>query len=317
MACICRYCKNIQTEQLFETIDIFQNKWAICKCNICNAFFISPEPKQDQLKLAYDYAYYGECENKFIFSVEKFIDYFRRRKAKYIASLIPENAKVLDLGCGNGRFLRHLSTFGNYDLHGLEIEGASAERACKIKEIKLRVKSLKQNDYPDSSFDVITLFHVFEHIDNPKETLVIIKNILKKDGLLVVSFPNIAGWQAKIFKGKWYHLDPPRHLFFLDSVDFINVMEGFGFILVQKNWFSFEQNPYGWIQSCLNLMCNKREVLYERLKGNNSYAPEYRTFNIFFQKLFFIFTLPFFILLDIAESVFGKSATVRLTFRKK
>ncbi|MFA4850930.1 MAG: class I SAM-dependent methyltransferase [Bacteroidales bacterium] len=317
MADICRYCKEEKTEQLFETVDIFQQNWKICKCRICNAFFLSPIPTDEQLKLAYDSAYYGEGENKFVFSIEKFIDHFRRKKAKYIAAQIPENAKVLDLGCGNGRFLHHLSVFGNFDLHGIEMEGVSAERAAKVKEIKLKVKPLSQSDYPDDTFDAITLFHVFEHIDNPEETLGIIKNILKKDGLFVVSFPNIAGWQAKIFRGKWYHLDPPRHLLFLDPVDFIKIMDGFGFRLVQKKWFSFEQNPYGWVQSCLNRMCEKREVLYERLKGNNSYSPEYGFFNIFLQKLFFIFTLSFFVLLDAVESMFGKSATVQLTFRKK
>jgi SAM-dependent methyltransferase len=278
--------------------------------------FLLPEPSEIQLKQAYDSSYYGEGKNKFGFSVEHFIDFYRRKKASNIAALIPAGSKILDLGCGNGRFLQHMLSFGNFELHGVELPGGSAERASSIKEINLKVGTLNENDFSPEYFDVITLFHVFEHLQKPKETMGLVDRFLRQEGLLVMTFPNIAGWQAKIFKSNWYHLDPPRHLIFFDPDDMIGIMEKQGFTLVRKKWMSFEQNPYGWVQSILNSLCRKREVLYERLKGNSYYSPEYGTINIFFQKMFFVLSFPFFSVFDLVESLFGRSATVKLVFRK-
>jgi hypothetical protein len=132
-----------------------------------------------------------------------------------------------------------------------------------------------------------------------------------------MSFPNIDSWQSKMFKGKWLHLDPPRHLFFFAPLDFVEMMKKRGFLLESKKFFSPEQNPYGMIQSTLNLFTKKREVLFENLKGNTAYAPEYGKINIIFQKLFFLGAMPFFMVADVFATIAGKSATVEFTFRKK
>ena len=312
----CRFCKTTDVVKSYSANDIRDNQWYICECNSCKAIFLSPDPTVEELKLAYDSHYYGEEESKFGFSVERFIDFYRYKRAKKTSSQIPQKARVLDLGCGNGRFLKHLSSLGDFELFGIELEGVSAERAAKIKEINLKIGPLKENAFSPEYFDAVILFHVFEHLDKPEETIKIINTILKKDGLLVISLPNIAGWQSKIFKGKWYHLDPPRHLIFFNPDDLVKIINSMGFRLINKKWHSFEQNPYGWVQSCLNCFCKRREVLYERLKGNKNYAPEYGSFNIFLQKLFFLFSFPFFIIVDFTESILRKSATVQLTFRK-
>ena len=79
---------------------------------------------------------------------------------------------------------------------------------------------LEKNDFAPQSFDAVTLIHVFEHLPDPRQTLEIISEILKKDGILMMSFPNIDSFQSRIFKGKWLHIDPPRHLFFFSPKDF-------------------------------------------------------------------------------------------------
>lgn len=314
---LCRFCKSSDTSWQYSTVDIFDNGWNIYQCRTCKAYFLSPFPSREQLKKSYDASYYGKGGHKFIFSVEQFIDFFRRKKAKKVSKIIPENARVLDIGCGNGRFLKHLSSYGNYELFGTELEGGSAERASLIKEVHLKIGTLKNDDFPEGYFNVVTLFHVFEHLEEPKETLEVIHKVLMKDGVLVMTFPNISGWQSKIFRGKWYHLDPPRHLIFYKPEDLALIIKNMGFVLKRKNYFSFEQNPYGWVQSILNTWFGKREFLYERLKGNKKYAQEFGSFRYFLNILFFIISFPFFAGLDVIESLLGKSATVRMEFRKK
>ena len=197
------------------------------------------------------------------------------------------------------------------------MEGNSAKRASRIQEIKLKTGLLEPNDFPENYFDSISLFHVFEHLTEPKKTLNTIARIVKPNGIAVFSFPNIASFQAKWFKGKWLHLDPPRHLFFFEPHVFIKLMKSRGFLLENKHHVSMEQNPFGMAQSILNCFQKKREILFESLKGNKNYVKEYSKLNLFFQKVFFACTMPFFIVTDFFASIFGKSATIEFVFRKK
>jgi hypothetical protein len=119
-----------------------------------------------------------------------------------------------------------------------------------------------------------------------------------------------------LFKGKWLHLDPPRHLLFFKPRDFIAMMKKRNFECSQVRYISMEQNPFGMVQSILNTFFSKREILFERLKGNKDYAPEYGKFSIFIQKVFFVVSFPFFVCSDVLVSMFRKGATVSFLFKK-
>jgi 2-polyprenyl-3-methyl-5-hydroxy-6-metoxy-1,4-benzoquinol methylase len=314
---ICGFCKAENSNVLYPTYDIFGNNYTINKCNECKAEFLAPRPDKERLNKAYSTDYYGTTETKFKNSfVENTIDHFRSGRARKALKLAGKNSKVLDIGCGNGNFLKYLFRYGQCEVYGTEFDGGSANRASQIKEINIKIGEIKHEDYPDNFFDLITMFHVFEHLLEPKSVLKIIKDKLKSGGKLIISIPNIDSFQSKVFKGSWLHLDPPRHLFFFKPADFIEIMKGEGFDLQKVNYFSIEQNPFGMIQSILNKMQKKREVLFEVLKGNRAYASGYSPFYIFMQKAFFLFSFPFFIISDIFESLFRKGATVEMIFKK-
>ena len=131
-----------------------------------------------------------------------------------------------------------------------------------------------------------------------------------------MSFPNIDSFQSRIFKGKWLHLDPPRHLFFFKPKDFFAEMKKYGFNLINQNHYSVEYNPYGMQQSILNCITKKREVLYEYLKGNKDYVKNYSKLNLFLQSMFFKITFPIFVISDLFESFFRKGGVVQFVFRK-
>lgn len=315
---LCLFCSTADSTIKYKTYDIFGNVFNINQCHSCKAFFLAPQPTENQLKRAYDSSYYGEQEEKFSSpAIEKVLDFFRGGRARRVARFVPEEGKILDVGCGNGRFLKYLLRFGNFELYGTEMEGNSAKRASRISKIILKTGMLEEDDFSENYFDAISLFHVFEHLTKPQKTLDIISKILKPNGVVVFSFPNIASFQAKWFKGKWLHLDPPRHLFFFEPHVFINIMKSRGFSLENKHYFSMEQNPFGMIQSILNCFQKKREILFESLKGNKIYVKEYSKFNLFFQKIFLGSTMPIFIVADFFASIFGKSATIEFVFRKK
>lgn len=323
---ICPYCKNTNSSVLYPTSDIFGDNFTINKCNGCNAFFLSPPPTIKQLARAYDDSYYGPGDEKFKEGlIEKMLDYFRMQRAKTICDFVKTNAvetrhalSVLDIGCGNGKFLSFVKQQNNnIEIYGIEPEGGSARRAEKIPGIHLKKGFLEKSDFAPRSINGITLFHVFEHLSEPRQTLEIISEILKKDGALMMSFPNIDSFQSRIFKRKWLHLDPPRHLFFFSPKDFKNEMRKFGFEVLREKHFSIEYNPFGFQQSLLNCVFKKREVLYESLKGNKEYVKEFSKANLLLQNLFFKLSSPVFILSDAVESAFRKGATVEFVMRKK
>lgn len=312
---ICGYCKQENSKILFSTYDMFGTIYDIRKCYYCRAYFLAPRPDEATLAKAYDSSYYGEKEERFNPYIEKILNIFRKKRARLVYKNVKEG-NVLDIGCGNGKFLFYLSRFGDYKLFGTELDGNSAKRAMKIPEINLKIGALENDDFEAETFDAITMFQVFEHLQEPGRTLKIISKIIKKNGILIISFPNIDSFQSKLFRGKWLHIDPPRHLFFFKPKDFVNLMKDFGFEILESHYFSIEQNPFGMIQSILNCFLRKREVLFEKLKENKTYAEEYSGFFVFLQKIFFIITFPIFIFTDIIESFLGKGGVVEFVFRK-
>ncbi|MEI6577156.1 MAG: class I SAM-dependent methyltransferase [Bacteroidota bacterium] len=314
----CGYCKEEDSIFQYNTSDIRGNHYAIHRCSLCKAWFLAPRPNAEQLALAYDDSYYGEKEEKFKTPyIEQVLDLFRMGRSRRLAARIHQEAHILDIGCGNGKFLAYMNKMGSYHIYGVELEGNSALRASRVPGIQLKTGRLEAGDFETSSLDAITMFHVFEHLEEPKETLNMITQMLKPGGILMMSFPNINSFQARFFKGKWLHLDPPRHLFFFRHEDLLRIMSEFGYECKRTKYFSLEQNPFGMAQSLLNCLLKKREVLFEHLKGNNSYAPEYGSFNLLLQKAFFILGAPFFILGDIVMSSLKKSATVEYIFQKR
>lgn len=314
----CTYCTSTSHLTLFPTDDIFGNQYALKKCAQCKVVFLSPKPTPELLAQAYDESYYGEGEEKFNKGwIEKLLDYFRGQRAHRFARAMGFRGKVLDIGCGNGRFLQYLAQQGTFETHGIEMPGGSAERAARIDGLKLKIGALTNNDYPKHHFDGVSLIHVFEHLTDPKETLDIIDQILKPNGVLFMSFPNISSFQARWFKGKWFHMDAPRHIFFFEREDFLSLMASRGYELEIERHFTMEYNPFGFQQSLLNTFCKKREVLYEQLKGHDAYVEEYKGLKMWMMQLFFKLSGPLFVLSDVIESAFKRGATVEFILRKK
>lgn len=312
----CYYCGAQQATPLYSTTDIFDDSYELCACQKCEAIYLNPHPSDEKLLQAYDDHYYGIGGKKFDPGTEKILNYFRYRRARILKKALGNTGSVLDIGCGSGYFLEELGRMGDYDLFGVEMPGRAADRAKTLASVTLKEGELEAGDFPAESFDAITLFQVFEHLHSPQETLAACSRLLKPGGLLMMSFPNIDSWQASRYKGDWYHLDPPRNLFFFRPSRFRQIMQERGFSILHERHFSPAYNPFGYIQSILNKRGIKRELLYEYLKGNPDYTQGYSQNFLNRMKFFYRLTYPAFIIADMVAGLAGKGATVDFLMQK-
>jgi SAM-dependent methyltransferase len=312
----CPFCANPQTTTWCQTRDEGGEDYFVRMCQACGTAFLWPHPSEAALIRAYAGDYYGAGDTKFNPSVERFRDFFSSSRARRLTRGLEAGSHILDVGCGDGRLLRSFQRVGRFDLHGIELPGRAAERAAGTPGIQIHLGTLAAANLPAASFDLITLVHVYEHLPEPRDTLDRLANLLRPGGRLFLSFPNITSWQTRVFKGDWFHLDPPRHLSLVPPRVVASHLASRGFLQLDEDHLGVEQNIYGWIQSTLNRCDHHRNFLYERLKRNRSYVPSRGIGTVAFHAAAGGLVLIPAILLDCASAIARAGATVELTFQR-
>lgn len=125
-------------------------------------------------------------------------------------------AKLLEIGCGSGRQLELLRQLG-WQAEGLDLDPA-AVKAASARGLTIHAGGLKEQRFPDGSFDAVVSSHVIEHVHDPVGLLRECGRILRPGGRLVVVTPNTASWGHRWFRNNWLALDPPRHLHLFNSI---------------------------------------------------------------------------------------------------
>lgn len=263
----CVFCQQDQASYGFSTSSRIKVEFDVWRCSQCGCWFLDPEPSGDQLAQAYQDDYYGEGAAKFWGPIERLVQRFRQARARRVSQFVASPAVVLDVGCGNGQFLAQLLERG-FQAVGVELEGRAAQRAQAVPGLDLRLGPFSSQDFGTQQFDAITLWHVLEHLPDPALVLDQICKLLNDKGHLFLSLPNAASWQARVFLDHWFHLDPPRHLFIPTAAGLQAALEQRGFAIQQITHWSFEQNPFGFLQSLFNSMGGERDALYEQLKDS-------------------------------------------------
>jgi|LQYC01.1.fsa_nt_gi 2-polyprenyl-3-methyl-5-hydroxy-6-metoxy-1,4-benzoquinol methylase len=150
---------------------------------------------------------------------------------------------LLDVGCGFGEFIKFSQSVG-YTVTGLEISKFAADIARKSTSSPIVTSPIARTNFQPNSFDVITMWHVLEHIDDPIDTLNIIKTWLKPSGLLVLELPNefnsLVGRLSAIRRGYPVpYTHPPVHLWFFNPSTITSLILQSGFQILCVNTFKF------------------------------------------------------------------------------
>jgi SAM-dependent methyltransferase len=240
-------------------------------CVGCGLGRLLPQPDPDQLRSFYPPEYYGDAGAKFSTLAELLVRVVAARRARFLCRGLSPGARVLDVGCGRGVLLSELADRG-LEVHGLEVSEAAVVGADPRTRIRIAWR-LAEAGYPSDWFDRVVLWHVLEHLPDPRETLDEIRRILKPGGRVVVAVPNFSSLQARWAGPDWFHLDLPRHLFHFPLPALRRLLTDCGFRCVSEHHFSLRQNPFGWVQSALNRRRSlPRNGLYTMLL--RSHGPE-------------------------------------------
>jgi len=120
------------------------------------------------------------------------------------------NGNLLDIGCGVGPYLLTTRDM-DWQVYGVEVNETAA-RYARRRGLQVTQGNFEAIEFPENCFDVITLWHVFEHFPFPVRVLSKIKKMLKEDGLLLLGIPNFNSMDRKLFRSSWNGYEVPLHL---------------------------------------------------------------------------------------------------------
>ena len=233
----CPICSSSNTSKAFDAVDHFSTKetFPICDCTSCGFRFTNNFPSEDSIGRYYDSPDYISHSDSKSGLINRLYHFFRKQMLKKKVNLVakqvgPEqqlsqkaleskyskktkskdNIRLLDIGSGTGYFLNAAKERG-YTVTGIEKDSNARDYA--ITNFALDIKDEQSLwSIENDSFDVITLWHVLEHMENLNEVVAKINSILKPDGVVILALPNHNSHDAKKYKGYWAAYDVPRHL---------------------------------------------------------------------------------------------------------
>jgi SAM-dependent methyltransferase len=153
-----------------------------------------------------------------------------RLKRDLMARHLPlerRGARLLDIGCGNGAFVRSVRAWG-WDAEGLDPD-PNAAAAGRMMGVPITVGSLPKTDYTEARFAAVTMNHSIEHLHDPVVGLREVHRILQPGGAVWIATPNLSSTGHRIFGADWIALDPPRHLVLFTVTTLVSMLSRAGF----------------------------------------------------------------------------------------
>ena len=210
----CPVCnsENISNFIICDDHLVSKESFAIVRCESCTFLFTNPRPVLDSISDYYQSEEYISHSNKagnlvnFLYKIAR--TFTLKGKLNLLNSLHPRG-KILDFGAGTGEFLAKCKS-DKWEVSGVEPDEGARQQANGLTDGAI-VENLDKLE-KDQKFDVITLWHVLEHLPNLNETISILNNLLSKKGWLIIAVPNCESWDASHYKEFWASYDVPRHL---------------------------------------------------------------------------------------------------------
>lgn len=220
---------------------VSNTQFTISQCTNCSFLFTNPRPTAKDIGGYYqstDYiSHHDEAKDLMSRIYIMIRNYTADQKLKLIKRFAPAATNLLDVGCGTGFFLSTAQTKG-YLVHGTEPD-PDALVTAKNRVGSRIYPTIQDPELTSKRFDVITLWHVLEHIHLLNETLNWLHSHLNPDGKLFIAVPNPESYDATEFSIHWAAYDVPRHLYHFSKSTMVHLLKKHNFHLesIKPMWF--------------------------------------------------------------------------------
>jgi 2-polyprenyl-3-methyl-5-hydroxy-6-metoxy-1,4-benzoquinol methylase len=282
----CPVCDNKQTTNFLSCVDytVSQQTFQIVSCSVCTFKYTNPRPGSNEIGKFYqseDYISHSNTKRGLMNKLYQVVRNYTISKKVSIIKQYVSRGTILDIGCGTGEFL-NFSHNNGFQTTG--VEPGNDARKYAIENYSL---SVYNEDYiktiPDSSFDVITMWHVLEHVHDLNDRVGELKRIIKDNGIVLIAVPNHTSLDASIYKEYWAAYDLPRHLYHFSPDTIVRLFKKHGFksekILPMK-FDSFyvsmlsEKYKTGSVKYLSAFMNGLKSNIVASKKANNTYSSQ-------------------------------------------
>lgn len=288
----CDLCGSKNNQFLFSNNDRMfpelEGYYNVFKCKNCGLIFLNPQPNFEDLSKHYnsnysvlsdsdeirtmrktfsliETLYHHFYSNKTSISMKLCKILFHPLKPFFRTTKVVKNGNFLDVGCAVGYFLLTMK-YLEMNPYGVE-PGNFDKKFSEDYNLNIFQGNLFEAEYDNNFFDIITLNHVLEHVNNPSETIMELRRVLKPGGHLIISVPVSDSLAFKIFGKYWAQLDTPRHLFIFSTDNLKKYAEKAGFEVENVRYNSTPS--YQFISSFIYLLEHKKGNKFNRRKINN------------------------------------------------
>lgn len=236
----CPICKGSDFVPFLTCKDytVSQEGFSIVSCKACNFKFTNPRPSDSEIGKYYkseDYVSHSDTKKGLINRLYYMV---RSRTLKQKLGLISKyvsRGTILDYGCGTGMFLKTCATAG-WKSFGFEPD-ADAKKLAEAKGLSV---ATSKGSLVGNKYDIITLWHVLEHVTDLDETLQFFYKTISDTGRLIIAVPNYTSADAKYYKEFWAGYDVPRHIYHFEIKTISQLLANHGFSLEATKPMKFD-----------------------------------------------------------------------------
>jgi 2-polyprenyl-3-methyl-5-hydroxy-6-metoxy-1,4-benzoquinol methylase len=211
----CPICSKTEFKNFLVVQDksVSQESFVIVQCLNCQLKFTNPRPPEDSIGPYYaseEYISHSDTSKGLLNKTYRLVRSMAVKNKVELVNRLGNKGRILDYGCGVGYFLQACQK------QGWQVEGVEPNEAARLQTEEKIGKPLFQGSLEEigqETFEVVTMWHVLEHIHQLNETLKALVNATKKGGHVVIAVPNADSYDAKKYGADWAAYDVPRHLY--------------------------------------------------------------------------------------------------------
>lgn len=238
----CPVCSSLIRSQYMRVPAFHQSdrtEYLLCRCGTCGLIILDPRPSKEELMRLTREHFSASPPISFMSRYPRLRRLWNAFSGEFLAEFLSfSKGRVLDAGCGFGSLMDELAAAGCEPV-GIEPNPDACEH-CGKRGLNVICGVFERTGLPSASFDGAVLWHVIEHLPDPRAALAEIARLLKPGGALTIYCPNAQSYLASFFGGEWQGWDPPYHLLGFTPITLRRLVEESGFKIISMNTSSPE-----------------------------------------------------------------------------